>query len=76
MLQTQAPPEDPAKAPQTVLPTEYALDLQVVNDPQQQQPSYNLTGRVTITVTCRTPTDRLHLSVGDLVHVGNDAVLT
>ncbi|KAK3913416.1 Aminopeptidase-like protein AC3.5 [Frankliniella fusca] len=68
--------EDPAKAAQTVLPTEYGLDLQVVNDPQQQEPSYNLTGRVTITVTCRTPTDRLHLAVGDLVHVADDAILT
>lgn len=66
--------EDPAKAPLSVIPTEYALDLQVVNDAQAQ--SYNLTGRVVITVTCRTPTDRLHLSVGDLVRVGENAVLT
>lgn len=69
-------PEDPARAPQTVIPTAYSLDLQVVNDAEQQQPSYNLTGRIAITVTCRVATDRLHLVVSDQVRVGENAVLT
>ncbi|XP_034234742.1 thyrotropin-releasing hormone-degrading ectoenzyme-like [Thrips palmi] len=67
---------DPLKAfrSPSVAPTGYAVDLQVVND--AQQPSYNLTGRVTITVTCRTPTSLLNLIVDPQVRIGPNPVLT